>query len=403
MIRSIHDLDLMTLPIEDRAFSADPEPWFARAREYHPWLARFRHGYLVHGYRAIRELLPMDDKLQIATEEVVAIMGATGRPWGEFMNDLLISRRGEDHQRMRNALKPFFTLRSVTTHRDTIREVVTGLLDEWAPKGAFDFTDFAAHFPVSVMFGLIGADRAHLPAIKWALEAQGLSYSLDASLLPALESAHETMMKFTADLVARRRASGEQREDLLQALIAAEDSGVLSHREVCEQLFFLFAAGYDTSKNQLGLVVHQLIQQPPLWERCASDRQFCALAIEEGLRHTSPSSPPRHVLEDFVHDDVLIPKGTYLMFLLNISGRDPAAFADPMKYDPLRRHANRQVAFGRGAHTCIGLHLARFQMEEGLHLIAQRLRRPEIAGPVTWRRFPGVWGLESLPIRFTPG
>ena len=57
MATSIDQLDLLELPIEDRAFGADPEPWFAKAREKHPWLAKFSHGYLVHGHHEIRDLL----------------------------------------------------------------------------------------------------------------------------------------------------------------------------------------------------------------------------------------------------------------------------------------------------------------------------------------------------------
>ncbi|MFA7602328.1 MAG: cytochrome P450 [Novosphingobium sp.] len=402
MATSIQDLDLMTLPIEDRAFGVDPEPWFAQARERHPWLARFTHGYLVHGHREIRDLLQMDDKLHIATDDVVDIMGATGKPWGDFMKALLISRHGDDHRRMRDALKPFFKPRRIAAHVGLIREVVAGLLDDWAPRGEFDFTEFASNFPVAVMFGLIGADLADLPKMKWALEVQGLSYSLDPSLLPEMEKAHAMMMAFNSDLVAKRRASGEVRDDLLQELIKAEDTGVLSHQEVCEQLFFLFAAGYDTSKNQLGMTARLLFEQPELWERCGRDREFCTLAIEEGLRHSSPSSPPRIALEDIEYGGVLIPKGTHLMFLLNISGRDPRAFENPLEYQPGRASAKHHLAFGKGAHICLGLHLARFQLEEGLHLIAQRLKDPKVAGEVTWRRFPGVWGLETLPIRFTP-
>jgi cytochrome P450 len=401
-VQSIDELDLMELPIEDRAFGADPEPWFEQARAKHPWLAKFTHGYLVHGHREVRELIQMDDRMHIATDDVVEIMGATGKPWGDFMKALLIARHGEDHRRMRDALKPFFKPRRIAAHVGLIREVVCALLDEWAPKGEFDFTEFASNFPVAVMFGLIGADIADLPKIKWALEVQGLSYSLDASLLPQMEEAHAMMMAFNSELVAKRRASGEQRDDLLQELIKAEDRGQLSHQEVCEQLFFLFAAGYDTSKNQLGMTARLLFQRPELWERCARDREFCTLAIEEGLRHSSPSSPPRIALEDIEYGGVLIPKGTHLMFLLNISGRDPRAFDNPMEYRPGRASAKHRLAFGKGAHICLGLHLARFQMEEGLHLIAQRLKDPKIVGPVTWRRFPGVWGLETLPIRFTP-
>lgn len=400
--RAIHELDLMDLPIQDRAFGVDPELWFAKARQHHPWLAKFSHGYLVHGHHEVRDLLQMDDKLHIATDDVVEIMGASGRPWGDFMKALLISRRGEDHRRMRDALKPFFKPRRIAEHIGLIRAVVSSLLDEWAPRGEFDFTEFASNFPVAVMFGLIGADIADLPKIKWALEVQGLSYSLDPSLLPDMEKAHATMMEFNSELVARRRASGEVHDDLLQELIKAEDTGVLTHQEVCEQLFFLFAAGYDTSKNQLGMTAHLLFQQPELWERCGRDREFCTLAIEEGLRHSSPSSPPRIALEDIVYKDVLIPEGTHLMFLLNISGRDPRSFDNPMEYRPGREYAKHHLAFGKGAHICLGLHLARFQMEEGLHLIAQRLKDPKVVGEVKWRRFPGVWGMETLPIRFTP-
>jgi cytochrome P450 len=399
---AVDQLDLMDLPIGDRAFGNDPEPWFAQARQKHPWLARFTHGYLVYGHREIRDLIQMDEKLHIATDDVVEIMGAADKPWGHFMKALLISRHGEDHRRMRDALKPFFKPRRIAEHVGLIRETVSQLLDEWAPKGEFDFTEFASNFPVAVMFGLIGADIADLPKIKWALEAQGLSYSLDASLLPELESAHAMMMQFNSDLVTKRRASGEKRDDLLAELIKAEGEGTLSHQEVCEQLFFLFAAGYDTSKNQLTMTAHLLFQQPELWERCGRDREFCTLAIEEGLRHSSPSSPPRIALEDIEYGGVVIPKGTHLMFLLSISGRDPRTFANPMVYRPGREQAKHHLAFGKGAHICLGLHLARFQMEEGLHQIAQRLKDPKVVGAVKWRRFPGVWGLETLPIQFTP-
>ena len=403
---SIAELDLMELPIEDRAFGADPEPWFEQARARHPWLAKFAHGYLVHGHHEIRDLIQMDDKLHIAVADVVEIMGATGKPWGDFMQNLVIAKRGEEHRRMREALKPFFKPRQIARHVGLIREVVTKLLDEWAPKGAFDFTEFASNFPVAVMFGLIGADLADLPKIKWALEIQGLSYSLDKSLLPDMERAHAMMMEFDSRLVHERRkavaAGTAPQDDLLSELIKAEDTGLLTHQEVCEQLFFLFAAGYDTTKNQLGMAAHQLFQQPELWERCGRDREFCTLAIEEGMRHSSPSSPPRIALEDIDYGGVHIPKGTHLMFLLNISGRDPRTFDNPMEYRPGREYAKHHLAFGKGAHICLGLHLARFQMEEGLHLIAQRLKNPKIAGDVTWRRFPGVWGLETLPIRFTP-
>ena len=60
------------------------------------------------------------------------------------------------------------------------------------------------------------------------------------------------------------------------------------------------------------------------------------------------------------------------------------------------------MAFGRGMHLCLGQFIARAQLEEGLHLIAQRLTQPRLTGTPGHRPFPGVWGFRGLPIEFTP-
>jgi len=396
----ISKLSLADLPIETPAFARDPNPELAKARLQHPWLAKFSHGYVVHSYRAIRDLLPRDDKLHIAISAVVEIMGATGSPWGNFMRDMMIGMRGPDHVRVRGAVAGFFKPRRVAAQLDRIRSTISDLLDKWAPKGEFDFAEFSAKFPITVMFGLIGGSPADLPRIQQALETQGLSFSMDPSLLPDLEAGLRVMMAFTDELIAARREDGGVRDDLLQALIEAEDSGVLTPREVRELLFFLFGAGYDTSKNQLTLAVSMLLERPDLWERCATDRDYCILAVEEAFRLASPSNVPRVVIDDIEYEGVFIPKGTHLIFLNNLATRDPAVVTDPMTYDPERDQSNRHLAFGRGDHQCLGMHLARLQIEEGLHLIAQRLQNPMLAGEIRWRRFPGVWGIESLPIRF---
>jgi cytochrome P450 len=91
-----------------------------------------------------------------------------------------------------------------------------------------------------------------------------------------------------------------------------------------------------------------------------------------------------------------------IVFPLAISGRDEAAFPHPTDFDPDRALPNRHIAFGRGMHMCLGQYLARAQIVEGVHLIAQRITNPRPAGDATWRPFPGVWGLKSLPIEFDP-
>jgi cytochrome P450 len=169
-----------------------------------------------------------------------------------------------------------------------------------------------------------------------------------------------------------------------------------------QNLIMFAAGGYDTSKNMLSLIVYILMQHPDMWERCAEDIGYCRKVVNEALRHSGISTVYRVVAQDFEYDGVSFPKDTMLILMVSMAGRDPSVFPAPMDFDPERKNASQHAAFGRGEHYCIGMHLARAQIEEGLQLVARRLHRPRLAGEVTWRPYMGVWGLQSLPIEFDP-
>jgi len=209
------------------------------------------------------------------------------------------------------------------------------------------------------------------------------------------------MMNFVDGIIEQRLGTGASDEgDLLDELIEAHAGGFLSDYELRNLLVFLFGAGYDTSKNMLTLIMYTMLDRAEDWERCAREPQFCHQVMEEAFRFHSVSNTPRTVVEDIVYEDVLIPKGSLLLFVLTMSGHDPTVFPRPECFDPGRANASRHLAFGRGMHMCLGQHLARAQIEEGIHLIAQRLKSPRRTGELSWRPFVGVWGLRTLPIAF---
>ena len=88
-----------------------------------------------------------------------------------------------------------------------------------------------------------------------------------------------------------------------------------------------------------------------------------------------------------------------------MSGRDPTAFDHADDFDPDRTidPNRRQLGFGMGRHMCLGQYIARAQLQEALHQIAQRMRHPRLAGEPGHRPFYGAWGLKGLPIRFEQG
>jgi len=94
--------------------------------------------------------------------------------------------------------------------------------------------------------------------------------------------------------------------------------------------------------------------------------------------------------------------GTVLWFPWSVIARDPAVADDADRFRPDREQANPHLGFALGAHMCIGQFIARAQLAEGLHLIAQRLKRPRSPGPLGWRPFIGVWGIVGLPLEFEP-
>jgi cytochrome P450 len=404
-MQSVAELELADLRMEEPWFAQDPARYFAEARQLHPWLARWRFGPVVTRYDAVRDLIRLEpQKMRMPYDQLVQIMGAEGTPWGRFQEGHILSYSGPAHSRLRAILAPAFTPRQANLHRPLMREVIRDLLDEWAPKGAFDFEEFASCFPVTVMFKLIGADPAKLPGMRSSLEAMGLSVSLEKQYMPAIQQATVELDAFVHQLMAERQQGQRlgRTGDLLDVLLDAQRDGGLSERELADLLIFLFVAGFDTSKNVLTLAMYELIGRPEMYRRCAEDLAYCRKVIDETMRFHSVTTTNRLLTEDIVYRDVLLPKDTSIWFPWAMIGRDPSAAANPDTFDPERDQKNPHMGFALGAHICLGQFIARAQLEEGLHLIAQRITGPQTPGPLGWRPYPGVWGIRGLPIEFEP-
>lgn len=392
------------IPVETLEFSADPDPFLQAARREHPWLARFSQGYVVHGYQAVADLLADDANLVPGFGPIIDYYGVRGTMWARFMEEMVLSQSGGAHARLRASVAQAFTPRRANQVRPMMQRVITELLDDWAPRGAFDFAVFASFFPVTVTCGLLGVSAEPIPRMRTALENQLTSLTLDPAAKALFMAGWEVLWAFADGLVNNREASGAVDEDsLLDAMIAAKNAGQLDDTELRFMLLTVVVAGYDTSKNMLTLTMKMLLERPDLYRRCAEDREFCGKVAQEALRHSAIATPYREVAQDFTYEGHRFHKGETVVCAPPLAGRDPSVFAHPLVFDPDRGNAARHLAFGRGAHICLGQFIAKNQLQEGLHLIARRLRNPRINGEIAWRPFLGAWGLKSLPITFDAG
>lgn len=403
---NVAELDLPHLAMDEPSFGEDPFPRFAAARAQHPWLATSSLGIVITEHRAMRELFGRDDELRPPYKDVVALLGQEGTTWGRFTEEQLISLPPDQHKFLRNAFAAQFTPRNANQMRPLMQATIARLLDEWVPKGHFDFEEFASYFPISVMFALVGAPQEGIALLRDDLEVIGLAHSYQLDLFPRIQQGMDRIDQFVQTAIAERRAHPHDSVvDLLDLLIETSDDGNVDHRQLVDLIMFFFIAGYDTSKNVLTYTMYTLLDYPDIYARCAEDHDYCRKVIEEALRWFNPSTVARFVDKEFEYRGVTFPKDQMLFFPLSISGRDPGSFANADRFDPDRvvDPANRQLAFALGKHMCLGQYIARAQLQEALHQVARRIRNPRLAGTVGWRPFFGAWGLKGLPIEFTAG
>ncbi|MBV1690979.1 cytochrome P450 [Novosphingobium sp. G106] len=402
---ALDQLDLPYLEYTNPALAADPYPYFAEARAKHPWLARTDLGIVVTEYQAMRDLFGRDE-LRAPYADVVKVLGQENTPWGDFTERQMIALPAETHRFLRDTFAAKFTPRNANELRPLMRANLSKLLDEWAPRENIDFEEFAANFPISVMFALVGAPQDGIALLRDDLEVIGLAHSYQEDLFPRIQEGMVRLEAYVEKIIAERRASPHAtQEDLLDLLINTSDDGNVTHQQLADLITFFFLAGYDTSKNVLTYLMYTLLDYPEIYARCAEDHDYCRKVIEEGLRYFNPSTVARFVDKEFIYRDVVFPKDQMMFFPLSVSGRDPGSYDEPDRFDPDRviDPKKRQIAFALGKHMCLGQYIARAQLQEALHQIAQRMKHPKLAGTPGHRPFYGAWGLKGLPITFEPG
>lgn len=204
---------------------------------------------------------------------------------------------------------------------------------------------------------------------------------------------------YVIDLIAKRR--GDQRDDLLTDLIAAEEDGDrLSETELITMVEAVLVAGVDTTRNQLACALARFAEYPDQWKALADNPDLVPNAVEEVMRDLGAvRGTGRYAPEDIELEDVAFPQGTILFPSFVAANTDPAVFEDPYAFDTTRPLAGPQMTFGSGIHHCLGASLARAELQEALPILARRLPNLRLDGPVEWKPpTTAIWGPSRLPI-----
>lgn len=393
-------IQLEELPVLDddgAAFAQDPYGTLALARSEN-WLVRSSLGVTVLNYRRALEL-HRDTRFGQPHKPMLERQGITSGHMYDAVAMAATSKDGADHLRLRRLISAAFTPRRIENHRGTIRATINELIDSVGTIGTTEFVhDISIPFPMSVICRMLGVPDDDRQLFHGWLDQQ-IKVLQWGGLDQLDRNAWTDMHEYLTGLLISRRA--EPRDDLITALLTAEDQGdLLTHDEVIWQVNMLLGAGQDTTRCQLALAVAMFIQHRDQWALLIERPELAASAVEEVLRYVPTlMSLPKIALNDLEWGGVSIPKDTAVFISYPGVNRDPDTFDEPERFDITRAGA-APLTFGHGAHYCLGAMLSRLELTEALSALAGRVSRLEGAGDAVWRPAAGVTGPSRLPVRF---
>lgn len=396
-VKTIDDAPFLDIFSEE--FQSDPVSVVERLRS-DSWLVRTPIGGMVIGRSQVQTLLA-DRRVRSSIPEIVRMQGVTEGPLFDSLNTSILALEGEDHSRIRKLVNRAFTPRAVDRHRPQMRTILQRLVEPVAGRGRCDFMDTVAeHYPIEVMCHVLGVPAedhdkfaAWNKSITWAL-----SFNLGEHRDDVEWGMHE-MYEYVTGLMQDRRSSPQ--DDMLTALVQAREADDrLSDDEIRMMIAALLFAGYDTTRNQLGLAMWLFATFPTQWKLLADNPALATNAVEELMRYRGAvGAVPRVTVERLELDGYVLDPGTLVTLSSSAANHDPSAYENPWDFD-ITVEREPHLTFGGGPHYCLGASLARAEMQEALPILTGAFPDIALDGEPTWRPPMGIFGPETLPIRY---
>jgi cytochrome P450 len=323
-------------------------------------------------------------------------------PGDDFQPSMLLLD-DPDHKRHRALVSQAFNQRSIDATRPRIRAIAEGLLDAVNGRDSFDLIgEYAAPLPIIVIAEILGVDPADMPQFKLWSDARSHIFNPapTPAQLEALKAAGQGLREYFRRAIAARR--GLSGTDLISALVAAEEAGYrLSEHEIIVTCNLLLIAGNLTTTDLIGNAVLALLRHPEQLDKLRADPELAPNAVEEVLRYDPPVvQAGRRTLEPLEIGGTKVQAKAAMAVSLLAAGHDPARHADPHRFE-IERADTTHLAFGGGAHFCLGAPLARAEAQIAIPLLFERFPglRLDPRYAIERKAVPGFNGLAALWVR----
>ncbi|MEM7141367.1 MAG: cytochrome P450 [Actinomycetota bacterium] len=395
------------IPLDDENWWQDPYPRLAEVRDRH------RTGVTPDGQRVI---LRWDDaeacKKSPAFEnnglEFIEERGfRPGDPLYEWRRYSIGALNGAEHHRLRSLVSRAMTVRSTDRMRASARDHVERALRGAASAGDVVEVDIreafrsAPFFVITEFLGIEMASAIEMATTMGQGSADAFGPNVTAEIRDAANHTFAVLMDFVGGLVEERRA--EPRDDLLSALIDAEEAGDrLSHDELVVLFTNIFGGAVESTLSAMTSVVYELARHPDQRELLADDTDAHKRgAVEEVLRHR----PSFYAVGQRANAAVELAGVSFapaenVSIVLGGPNRDPSRWDDPERFDITRDPTVWSFTFSMGPHFCLGQALARTELQETAAAVASLCRDLEVVESPRWKPFSTVNQVEQLRVRY---
>jgi cytochrome P450 len=285
----------------------------------------------------------------------------------------LTAMDGDPHRQARGLLQPCFAPNVLKAWRDQRIEPVIRqeFVAPLAGKGKAELVaDMALMFPIRVIYDLLGFPNEPEGLATFASAALRVlgGVSPDPESKKAAMVAAKELYDSTLQIVQARRAAGGEGDDLISRLIRSSFEGsTLTDHQITMFARMLLPAAAETTTRTFSTLMVLLLERPELLERIRADRSLVNKAIDESIRYEPVATfKVRETEHDVEFQGVKIAKGSLLSLCVASANRDEAVFEDGDTFN-IDRPAKMSFGFGFGAHMCVGLFIAKAEIEVALN------------------------------------
>lgn len=391
-------------PIGDPTYTGDAYPEYERLLARAPYIRSYViGGWCVLGFEEVKTLLT-DRRLSSDLRNNLTIrrmyeFSARGNST-LLSGPLMLNTDAPEHTRLRKLARSGFTNTLVKSLEPRVRELIEESLSE--VKGStFDLiATLAIPVPsrlISELIGIETKDQGYFSNL--ADEFLKNAPIIEFGAMRKAEQAYREMNQFISGVVDKKRQY--LGDDFLSLLLESEEDGdKLSTEELTRMCVLLVAAGYQTTTRLVGNAVYLLLKHPEQLDQLRSQPELLTNVVEESLRFEPPvQSVLRTVMEDMEIGDNTIRKGQTLVLIIAAANRDPAANANPNRFDITRSEINH-VGFGYGIHLCLGAELARLETRLAIEMLIDQYSEISLMSEhANWESGYLMRGLTTLPLK----